>query len=175
MDKEKKLYIYILYILYTIYIIYIIYNIYIIYLIYNIYYIYIIYIFNIYICQAPVAHACNPSHSGGRDQEEHGSKPAQPNSSRDPISKISIVKKGWRNGSRHRPWVQAPVPKERKYPTQNMAGWVAQVVESLSRKCGAISPKKREKYMYIFIYIHVHVYAYIFMYICTYIYVCIHT
>jgi hypothetical protein len=24
-----------------------------------------------------VAHACNPSNSGGRDQEDHGSKPAQ--------------------------------------------------------------------------------------------------
>jgi hypothetical protein len=25
---------------------------------------------------APVAHACNPSYSGGRDQEDHGLKPA---------------------------------------------------------------------------------------------------
>jgi hypothetical protein len=24
-----------------------------------------------------VAHACNPSYSGGRDQEDHGSKPSQ--------------------------------------------------------------------------------------------------
>jgi hypothetical protein len=29
-----------------------------------------------------VAHACNPSDSGGRDQEDHGSKPAWANSSR---------------------------------------------------------------------------------------------
>jgi hypothetical protein len=35
----------------------------------------------------PVAHFCNPSYSGGRDQEDHGSKPAQANSSRDPILK----------------------------------------------------------------------------------------
>jgi hypothetical protein len=28
----------------------------------------------------PVAHACNPSYSGGRDQEAHGSKSAQANS-----------------------------------------------------------------------------------------------
>jgi hypothetical protein len=28
-----------------------------------------------------VAHACYPSNSGGRDQEDHGSKPAQANSS----------------------------------------------------------------------------------------------
>jgi hypothetical protein len=29
----------------------------------------------------PVAHTCNPSYSGGRDQEDHGSKPAQAKSS----------------------------------------------------------------------------------------------
>jgi hypothetical protein len=29
-----------------------------------------------------VAHACNASYSGGRDQEDRGSKPAQANSSR---------------------------------------------------------------------------------------------
>jgi hypothetical protein len=34
-----------------------------------------------------VAHACNPSYSGGRGQEDHSSKPARGNSSRDPISK----------------------------------------------------------------------------------------
>jgi hypothetical protein len=38
-------------------------------------------------CQVPVAHACNHSYSGGRDQKENGSKPAQANSSRDPISR----------------------------------------------------------------------------------------
>jgi hypothetical protein len=31
--------------------------------------------------------ACNPSYSGGRDQEDHGSKLAQENSFQDPISK----------------------------------------------------------------------------------------
>jgi hypothetical protein len=30
---------------------------------------------------APVAHTCNPSNPGLRDQEDHGSKPAQVNSS----------------------------------------------------------------------------------------------
>jgi hypothetical protein len=35
-----------------------------------------------------VAHACNPNYSGGRDQEDHGSKPAWANSSQDPIRKI---------------------------------------------------------------------------------------
>jgi hypothetical protein len=32
------------------------------------------------ICSLPVAHACNPSYSAGRDQEDHGSKPAQADS-----------------------------------------------------------------------------------------------
>jgi hypothetical protein len=36
---------------------------------------------------APVAHACNPSYSGGTDQEDHSSKPAQANSSQDPTQK----------------------------------------------------------------------------------------
>jgi hypothetical protein len=44
--------------------------------------------------QAPVAHTCNPRYSGGRDQEDHGSKPAQANSLRDPISKILNTNKG---------------------------------------------------------------------------------
>jgi hypothetical protein len=32
-----------------------------------------------------VAYAINPNDSGGRDQEDHGSKPAQANSLQDPI------------------------------------------------------------------------------------------
>jgi hypothetical protein len=38
-------------------------------------------------CWAPVAQAYNPSYSGGRDQEDRGSKPAWANSLQDPISK----------------------------------------------------------------------------------------
>jgi hypothetical protein len=34
-----------------------------------------------------VAHVFNPSYSGGRDQDDLGSKPAQANSSWDPILK----------------------------------------------------------------------------------------
>jgi hypothetical protein len=41
-----------------------------------------------------VAHTCNPSYSGGRDQEDHGSKPAWTNSSRDPSLKKPYHKKG---------------------------------------------------------------------------------
>jgi hypothetical protein len=40
-----------------------------------------------------VAHACNPSYSGGRDQEDHSSKSAQASSSQDPISKKIHKKK----------------------------------------------------------------------------------
>jgi hypothetical protein len=37
--------------------------------------------------RALVVHVCNPRYLGGRDQEDHGSKPAQANSLQDPISK----------------------------------------------------------------------------------------
>jgi hypothetical protein len=50
-----------------------------------------------YESQEPVAHTCHPSYSGGRDQEDHGSKPAWANSSRDPISKNTHYK-GLANG-----------------------------------------------------------------------------
>jgi hypothetical protein len=44
-------------------------------------------------CWKLVAHTCNPSYSGGRGQEDCSSKPAQANSSLDPISK-SLSHKG---------------------------------------------------------------------------------
>jgi hypothetical protein len=50
--------------------------------------------------QALVAHTCNPSYSEGRDQEDHSVKPAQGNSSRDPILKKPFTKKGWWSGSK---------------------------------------------------------------------------
>jgi hypothetical protein len=40
-----------------------------------------------------VAYTCNPSYSGGRDQEDHSLRPAQANSSKDPISKNPAQKK----------------------------------------------------------------------------------
>jgi hypothetical protein len=50
----------------------------------------------------PVAHTCNLSYSGGRDQEDCGSKPAWANGPQDPISKNTknkktkpFTKKGW--------------------------------------------------------------------------------
>jgi hypothetical protein len=44
--------------------------------------------------QELVAHVCNPSYSGGRDEEDCSS-----NSFQDPILKISNTKKCWQNGS----------------------------------------------------------------------------
>jgi hypothetical protein len=43
---------------------------------------------------APVAHACNPSYLGGRDQEHQGSKLALANTWWDPILKKTLHKKG---------------------------------------------------------------------------------
>jgi hypothetical protein len=48
------------------------------------------------ISQVPMAHTCNSSYSGSRDQEVLGSKPVwanRANSSQDPFSKIPITKK----------------------------------------------------------------------------------
>jgi hypothetical protein len=36
-------------------------------------------------CQAPVAHVCNSSYSGGPDHEDHSLKPAWADSLQDPI------------------------------------------------------------------------------------------
>jgi hypothetical protein len=41
-----------------------------------------------------VTYSCNPSYLGGRDQEDHGLRPAQANSSQDPILKNTQHKKG---------------------------------------------------------------------------------
>jgi hypothetical protein len=46
-----------------------------------------------------VAHAYNPSYSGGRDQEDHGLKPALINSFYDPVSKKTY---------------RSPVPQKKK-------------------------------------------------------------
>jgi hypothetical protein len=43
---------------------------------------------------APVAHDCNPSYSGGSDQEDRDSKPAQANSSMRPYFEKTHHKKG---------------------------------------------------------------------------------
>jgi hypothetical protein len=70
-----------------------------------------------------MADACSPSYSGGRDQENLGSKPAQTN---------SLGRPSW------------------KYPTSNRASGVARVVEHLPNKLKALSShpsttKKKKK------------------------------
>jgi hypothetical protein len=68
-----------------------------------------------------VAHACNPSYTGGRDQEDHSLKPARANSSRNPISKKPFTKKKkkgwWWSGSR---WAlsSSPTPQKKKATDQ---------------------------------------------------------
>jgi hypothetical protein len=52
------------------------------------------------ISRASAAQACNLSYLGGRDQEDHGSKPVLANSLRGPILKITNTKKGWWSSSR---------------------------------------------------------------------------
>jgi hypothetical protein len=66
------------------------------------------------------AHACNPSYSGGTDQEDCDLKPARANSSRDPILKNPSQKYGWWNGSRWIPWVQASVLQKQKQKQKNL-------------------------------------------------------
>jgi hypothetical protein len=43
-----------------------------------------------------VRHACDPSYSGGREQEDRRLKPAWANSSQDPISKNTTQKRAGR-------------------------------------------------------------------------------
>jgi hypothetical protein len=60
------------------------------------------------------AHACNPSHLGGRDPKDCSLKPVCVNSLWGPISKNPITKIHWWSGSRYRPWVQASEQKQKK-------------------------------------------------------------
>jgi hypothetical protein len=64
--------------------------------------------------QMPVAHTCNPSYSGGRDQEDHSLKSAQANSFMISYLKNTHHEKGWQSGSRWRPWVRSPVLQKKK-------------------------------------------------------------
>jgi hypothetical protein len=70
-----------------------------------------------------VAHACNPSYSGGRDQEDHGLKSAQANSSPDPFSKIPNTKRtggvAQGEGPEVKPQFKKKKKKERKKEKKN--------------------------------------------------------
>jgi hypothetical protein len=52
---------------------------------------------------ASVAYACNPSYSGGRDQEDHGSKPVQANSWQAPTLKNPSQKRAGGVGPEFKP------------------------------------------------------------------------
>jgi hypothetical protein len=72
--------------------------------------------------QAPVAHTCIPSYSGGRDQEDQGTKSAQAHSSSRPyLKKTHHKKKVWRSGSRCRLCVQTSVLEKEKKNTGELA------------------------------------------------------
>jgi hypothetical protein len=45
------------------------------------------------VSRVPAAHACNPSYSGGRDQENRSSKQAWADTSQDPILKKPVLQK----------------------------------------------------------------------------------
>jgi hypothetical protein len=58
-----------------------------------------------------VAHACNPSYSGSKDQEDQGLNPTWANTSRDPILKNSITKTGLME------WLKVKALNSRPSPT----------------------------------------------------------
>jgi hypothetical protein len=58
--------------------------------------------------------ACNPSYSGGRDQEDCSSKPAWANSSTKPYLKKPFTEKGCGVAQSESPAFNHPVPKKKK-------------------------------------------------------------
>jgi hypothetical protein len=60
------------------------------------------------------AHAYNPSYSGSRDQEDHGSKPVLANSSREPILIIPITKRAGRVAQGESPEFKSQYQKTKK-------------------------------------------------------------
>jgi hypothetical protein len=64
--------------------------------------------------QVLVAHACNPSYSGCRDQEDHGLKPARKNSSVRPyVENTSQERAGVAQGVGPEYKPQTPVPQKK--------------------------------------------------------------
>jgi hypothetical protein len=61
-----------------------------------------------------VAHDCNPSYSGGRDQEDLGSKPVQTNSSARLYLKKSFTKIGLAKWLKVKALSSAPLPQKKK-------------------------------------------------------------
>jgi hypothetical protein len=67
-----------------------------------------------------LAQACNPSYSGGRDQEDHGSKPAQANSSMRPYLKKSFTKTGLVEWLKVKALSLSPSPAKKKKKEEEM-------------------------------------------------------
>jgi hypothetical protein len=63
---------------------------------------------------ALVAHICNPSYSGSRNQEDQDSNPAQASSLRHRILKKSSTKKSWWSGSSVSPAFKPQYCKKKK-------------------------------------------------------------
>jgi hypothetical protein len=89
--------------------------------------------------QALVAHTCNPSYSGGRDQEDHSLKPTQGNHLRDPISKIPNTKRAQGVGPEFKPQYCKKKERKKKPITKwGVVEWL-QVIEYLPSKSEALS------------------------------------
>jgi hypothetical protein len=65
-------------------------------------------------CPGPVAGASNPSHLGGRDQEDCSLKQPRQIIHETLSWKYLSLKKSWWSDSRCRPWVQTPVLQKKK-------------------------------------------------------------
>jgi hypothetical protein len=69
-----------------------------------------------------VAHACNPSYAGGRDQEDHSSKPAQANSSTRPYLEKPFTKIGLVKWLKVKALSSSPVPQKKNKCKEGKAG-----------------------------------------------------
>jgi hypothetical protein len=67
-----------------------------------------------------VAHTCSLSYSGGRDQEDYSSKPAQENTLQDPNPKKPKTKKGWWSGQGVGPEFKSQNHQKRERETLNV-------------------------------------------------------
>jgi hypothetical protein len=67
----------------------------------------------LYLGRVLVAHACNPSYSGGRDQEDHSSKPSWANNLR-PYLEKSFTKKGLLKWLKVKALISSPSTEKKK-------------------------------------------------------------
>jgi hypothetical protein len=82
--------------------------------------------------QALVAHVCNPSYLRGREQEDHSSKPARANSSRDPILKNPTRKRADEVAQGIGPEFKPQYHKKKKRERESVHGFMAAAAMSTS-------------------------------------------